>query len=197
MGDVGLQVFADRLKILRLSLEITQKDFAEKIGITASALSSYENNLKNPSIAVAKRIAETFDVSIDWLCGLTNEMNSEDDLKTYADLIRLFLKIQKLEFAPYNFYFKAYRDHNSFKDLTNIETGIFTRDEEMYTIIQNIQKMQSVLNDGTIDQNIYDTWLEGFLEKYNVPLPTWASITGHNPDEPSSGNPLMSIIQPE
>lgn len=54
----------------------------------------------------------------------------------------------------------------------------------MYTIIQNIQKMQSVLNDGTIDQNIYDTWLEGFLEKYNVPLPTWSSITGHTPDEP-------------
>lgn len=181
MGDMELQVFSDRLKLLRLSLGITQKDFAEKIGITASALSSYENNLKNPSITVAKRIAETFNVSIDWLCGLTNEMNSEEDIKTYADLIRLFLKIQQLEFAPYNFYFKAYRDYNSFKDLTNIETGIFTRDEEFYTIIQNIQKMQSVLNDGTIDQNIYDTWLEGFLEKHNKPLPAWHSIT---PDEP-------------
>lgn len=184
MGDMELQVFSERLKLLRLSLKITQKDFADKIGITASALSSYENNLKNPSIAVAKRIAEAFNVSIDWLCGLTNDMNNDNDLMTYADLIRIFLKIQKLEFAPYNFYFKAYRNHNSFKDLTDIETGIFTRDEEMYTIIQNIQKMQSVLNDGTIDQNIYNTWLEGFLEKYNVPLPTWESITGHVSDDP-------------
>ena len=57
MGDTELQVFSDRIKKLRLSLNMTQKKFAEEIGITASALSSYEKNLKNPSIAVAKKIA--------------------------------------------------------------------------------------------------------------------------------------------
>lgn len=182
MGDFS--VLAVRIKELRTSMKMTQKEFSAIVGCTPATLSAYENGSKSPSLEIIKGIAEKCNVSIDWLCGLTNEMTSEDEIKTYADLIRIFLKIQKLEFAPYNFYFKAYRNHNSFKDLTDIETGIFTRNEEMYTIIQNIQKMQSVLNDGTIDQNIYDTWLEGFLEKYNVPLPTWSSITGHTPDEP-------------
>ena len=179
MGE--LEIFANRIKQLRKSLDMTQKDFSEYIGIKQQTLSGYERGMMKPPLDIAKNIAEKCHVSIDWLCGLTNEMTSEDEIKTYADLIRIFLKIQKLEFAPYNFYFKAYRNHNSFKDLTDIETGIFTRNEEMYTIIQNIQKMQSVLNDGTIDQNIYDTWLEGFLEKYNAPLPTWSSITEHTP----------------
>ena len=58
MGDIELQIFADRLKELRLRRNLTQKDFAEKIGVTAAALSAYENNLKNPSVAVAKRIAD-------------------------------------------------------------------------------------------------------------------------------------------
>ena len=134
---------------------------------------------------MVKKIAEVFNVSIDWLCGLTSEMNSENEIKTYADVIRLFLKIQKLEIAPYGFHFKAFKNYNSIEDLPDIEVGIFTRNEEMYTIIQDIQKMQSVLNDGTIDQNIYNTWLEGFLEKYDVPFYTWAGITGNtSPDTP-------------
>lgn len=195
MGDFS--VLALRIKELRKSLSMTQKDFSAYVGCTAATLSAYENDSKSPSLEIIKSIAEKCHVSIDWLCGITNEIKNEDNIETYADLIRLFLKIQNLEFAPCGFYFKAYRDFNSFKELENIEVGIFTRDEVMYTITQNIQKMQNVLADETIDQNIYDTWLEGFLEKYNVPLPTWASITGHNPDESQQSNPLMSILRPE
>ena len=95
MGDMELQVFSDRIKKLRLSLDMTQKKFAEEIGITASALSSYEKNLKNPSIAVAKKIAETFRVSIDWLCGLSDKMKNGNEPETYADVIDLLVKIEK------------------------------------------------------------------------------------------------------
>lgn len=63
MGDIELEVFSERLKSLRLELNMTQKEFAEKIGVTAAALSAYENNQKNPSIAVAKRISEKFNIS--------------------------------------------------------------------------------------------------------------------------------------
>lgn len=182
MGDFS--ILALRIKELRKSLSMTQKDFSAYVGCTAATLSAYENGSKSPSLEIIKSIAEKCNVSIDWLCGITNEIKSEDNIKTYADLIRLFLKIQNLEFAPYGFYFKAYRDFNAFKDLENIEVGIFTRNEEMYTIVQNIQKMQNVLADETIDQNIYNTWLEGFLEKYNIPLPTWISISENMPTTP-------------
>lgn len=115
----------------------------------------------------------TLNVSIDWLCGLTNEMNNEDDIKTYSDLICLFLKIQKLEMAPYGFNFIA----------TNKENGIVTEDDKLYMIIRDIQKMQDVLTAGTINQDIYDAWFNGFLEKYNKPLPTWDSISPSEPPE--------------
>ena len=94
MGDIELQIFANRLKEFRTENGLTQKEFAEKIGVTAAALSAYENNSKNPSISVAKRIAEAFEISIDWLCGITDKKNSEDKIETYSDFISAILKLK-------------------------------------------------------------------------------------------------------
>ena len=65
-----LLLFGQRIKQLRQELGLSQRDFAEKIGVTASALSAYEKGLKNPSVNVAVNTALAFDVSLDWLCGL-------------------------------------------------------------------------------------------------------------------------------
>lgn len=70
-----LTIFGERLKQLRTSLNMSQRDFAEKIGVTASALSTYEKGQKNPSILVAINIAAAFNVSLDWLCGRKKQSN--------------------------------------------------------------------------------------------------------------------------
>ena len=71
MADLSL--FGQRIKKLRQELGLSQRDFAEKIGVTASALSSYEKGQKNPSVNVAVNISSSFRVSLDWLCGLKKE----------------------------------------------------------------------------------------------------------------------------
>ena len=70
-----LHIFGQRLKKLRTELGLTQRQFSEKIGITASALSAYETGQKNPSVGVAMDIALTYGESLDWLCGF---MRDED-----------------------------------------------------------------------------------------------------------------------
>ena len=47
MNDSKMQIFATRLKELRTDNGMTQKEFAQKIGVTPAALSEYENNQKN------------------------------------------------------------------------------------------------------------------------------------------------------
>ena len=71
MADLFL--FGQRIKQLRQELGLSQRDFAEKIGVTASALSAYEKGLKNPSVNVAINISSEFKVSLDWLCGLKKQ----------------------------------------------------------------------------------------------------------------------------
>lgn len=68
MADIS--VFGERVRQLRTKLQLSQRDFAERIGVTASALSTYEKGQKNPSIGVAISIATEFSVSLDWLCGV-------------------------------------------------------------------------------------------------------------------------------
>lgn len=148
MGDTELQVFSDRIKKLRLSLNMTQKKFAEEIGITASALSSYEKNLKNPSIAVAKKIAETFRVSIDWLCGLSDKMNTNDEIQTYSDVIKLFVKSEyalKFHVTP---------------------LSIKMVDSVMQCFFSDWSKTLPLYRDGTIDEKLYKLWIDDKLREY-------------------------------
>lgn len=47
---------------------MSQRDLADKIGVTAASLSAYERGTQNPSIEVVSAIADVFEVRIDWLC---------------------------------------------------------------------------------------------------------------------------------
>lgn len=56
-----------RIRKLRKSLDLTQQQFAEKIGTTANVLTHYETGRRNPSSSVINNICKTFDVSEKWL----------------------------------------------------------------------------------------------------------------------------------
>ena len=57
----------ERLKALRKSLNLTQKDFAEKIGIKRNTLAKYETGVISPSTAVVSLICRVFNVNEDCL----------------------------------------------------------------------------------------------------------------------------------
>ena len=55
MVDVG-----SRIKELRVSQKITQNDFASRLGVTKSAISSYENGSRLPSYDILIKISRIF-----------------------------------------------------------------------------------------------------------------------------------------
>ncbi len=70
-------IFPKRLKEARQNKGLNMAELAEKTGITASAISSYERAEENgktkpkiPSIENAMKLAIALGVSIDWLCGI-------------------------------------------------------------------------------------------------------------------------------
>ncbi len=68
-------IFAKRLKAERKRKDWTQEVLAGKIGITIGTLSGYERNYREPGFRTVIKIAETLDVSIDYLLGRTNSRN--------------------------------------------------------------------------------------------------------------------------
>ena len=87
-------IFSRRIKELRETLGLSQKEFAQSVGTTQTTLSSYENTGKTPSLDIVKNIAEKYHISLDWLCGLSDEKKQTDVISTYSDLMKL-LKPQK------------------------------------------------------------------------------------------------------
>ncbi|HJB01414.1 MAG TPA: helix-turn-helix domain-containing protein [Candidatus Mediterraneibacter merdavium] len=82
-----------RLKHLRTDNNMTQATLAQKLNLTKSVISAYENDLRLPSYDVLIQIAKIFHVSTDYLFGLESSTDvdlsglSEDEKTALKNLI--------------------------------------------------------------------------------------------------------------
>nr|DAX16830.1 MAG TPA: helix-turn-helix domain protein [Caudoviricetes sp.] len=74
--------FSDNLRILRAEYRLTQQDIGDIVGLTAQAVSKWENNLAEPDNESLKKLAKHFNVSVDYLLGIKEEKetNALDNL---------------------------------------------------------------------------------------------------------------------
>ena len=61
--------FGDQLKKIRKLKGITQKELAQKVGITQRMISHYESKVKSPPLKYIILIADALQVSVDTLVG--------------------------------------------------------------------------------------------------------------------------------
>lgn len=62
--------FGRRLQNLRMQKNMTQGDLADRIGVTAQAVSKWENDLSYPDITILPTLATIFNVEINYLFGI-------------------------------------------------------------------------------------------------------------------------------
>ena len=67
-----------RIKTLRISLNLSQTEFANKIGTTLTTISRIENGGSTPQISTTKKIIEIFNIDSEWLLNGNGSMYSED-----------------------------------------------------------------------------------------------------------------------
>lgn len=71
----------NRIKRMRTDLGLTQTQLAEKTGLSMQAISSYENNKRNPKEEVWWKLSDFFNVPPSYLQGLSNDKNGWIDWK--------------------------------------------------------------------------------------------------------------------
>lgn len=86
-----------RIKQLRENRGLIQEILASELGITQQMLSKYERDVLCIKVDVLKRIAEYFNVTTDYLLGvsevkrdLQGQMKVNKTLDTYYDLIEMY-----------------------------------------------------------------------------------------------------------
>lgn len=89
----------ERIKYLREAKGLTQKDVATKLGLESAAISKYELNLREPNIEALKKLSEIFEVSTDFLLGLTPDVYIGEKDKATFNLTNIKNKYEKNESA--------------------------------------------------------------------------------------------------
>ena len=63
----------DRIKSLREDCDLTQQNLADYLMIARSTYKNYENGDRSVPIEILIKIADFYDISIDYLVGRTNK----------------------------------------------------------------------------------------------------------------------------
>lgn len=80
----------DRITSLRKQKNMSQTDLSKAVGLSREIIGRYERNEALPSVEVAKKIANTFEVSLDYLAGEgINASFDKKNLKRIEDIERL------------------------------------------------------------------------------------------------------------
>lgn len=90
--------FMKRLYELRENANLKQTELAEKVSLKSSAISKYEKGLTQPSMDTLMKFAELFNVSTDYLLGLSsipNPYTTENFSPKEADVILRFRRLVK------------------------------------------------------------------------------------------------------
>jgi HTH-type transcriptional regulator, competence development regulator len=67
------------IRKLREKENLSQKDFAKKIGISNVVLSRYEKDERKPDYDMLNKIADYFEVSVDHLLGREEKVKTKED----------------------------------------------------------------------------------------------------------------------
>ena len=90
--------FGLRLKKLRDAKGLSQKELAQKLGVSKGTVYRYENNTQSPSLENAAKLALLLDTSLDYLAGLENALTiqlpdlNEEERYALMEFIRIFVQ---------------------------------------------------------------------------------------------------------
>ncbi|WP_426578917.1 helix-turn-helix domain-containing protein [Bacillus altitudinis] len=86
-----IYLFGKRITTLRKKAGLTQEELAKKLNVTRSALSQYELGTREPNYDLLLKIADFFEVTVDYLIGRSdnpdykiideNKIESDPDLQ--------------------------------------------------------------------------------------------------------------------
>lgn len=90
----------DRLRQSRNNLGISQRELANKIGISYTTVGAYESGTRTPSPQILCKLALTYNVTTDYLLGIERPKSnplktdglSSEQIEVLKDLIRVMKK---------------------------------------------------------------------------------------------------------
>lgn len=88
----------NQIKSLRKAKKITQKQLGDVLGVAESTISMYESGNRQPDVDTMRKIADYFNVTIDYLIGGENISSSDKD-ELDEKIIKIFGSLSEADQA--------------------------------------------------------------------------------------------------
>ena len=185
------------IKSIRIENHLTQKELADRLGVTYQAVSKWENGKNIPDIGILKQISEEFDVNIDEIINGKKQEKNRKKTKWHLLFIPIFIMILGIIIISImqksdEFEFKtisskcsdfkitgsaAYNKEKTSIYISNIEF-CGEEDTEIYQTIEcNLyeQEKDKKVKISSCDSK-KDTTLEGFLKNTNIQVDNYSLV---------------------
>ena len=104
-------MIGDKIKHLRTDRKITQKQLAEAMNMTQSAVGMWENNSRMPDIDTIRKLSSFFEVSTDYLLEAENLSPADARREAYKAMLSDFTDEELLEMKNFTLYLRWKRSH--------------------------------------------------------------------------------------
>lgn len=165
--------FSNTFKQLRLSLHLTQSELGEKLGFSTSRVAMYERGERNPDFVSLEKIADFFNVDMNYLLGKSTDTTILSDKTTSA------LRIKVYGSVPAGIPLEAIEDVVDWEDIPldwsaggNEFIGLRVKGDSMApkyvdgdTVIVKIQPDCESGQDAVIYVNGYEATLKKLIKK--------------------------------
>ncbi len=84
-NNIDEKIIGENIYYLLRKHGIKQKDLAKELGVTDNTISYFVNGARTPNIQQIIKIAQFFNVSTDYILGLTDVSSTDAELKTVCD----------------------------------------------------------------------------------------------------------------
>ncbi len=92
--------FSKKLKKIMFEKGFTQKDLAEKLGVSQAFISSWQVGKRNPKLSSMKKISKALNIPVDYFFESSDETNDKKNIKILQlekENLELKLRISELE----------------------------------------------------------------------------------------------------
>lgn len=164
-------IIGERIKKLRITNSLNQREFARRTGISQPTLSCYENGTALPSIDVLISIALNFGVSIDWLCGVSREISPISNLGDFIQILFELDKAADLRFEievddhlPNDTETNERKWYAAIKFLGNDRSH--PRNADICTFLSTFKDSRQAFETYFANKEQYDWWQKYMIERY-------------------------------
>lgn len=100
-NKIMTSIIAKRIKLLRIENKLTQDKVSKEIDVNRITYAGYENERSQPNAVILVRLANLYNVSLDYLCGISNKIHGnyadEEEKKENTEKEILMKEVEELK----------------------------------------------------------------------------------------------------